>query len=552
MAGWIDNLMNAGWGLPDPAAVPSMRPWGLAVGQEGPAQFDEYGNPVPVQSPAIPAVKKKPIEDMAPQAGIVAPQVGGLGMIPGQPAPAQQAVPAPPAAAPSPSIPTPRPRPPQAPTREVDGADTNVPTDISSSDRGSTRPQMSPDGGQAQPAGPSMFGRIGNFLRDNSNTLLAIGAGFGGAPNIGQGISRTAAAAIPASQADLKNRTTLQSQSGTYRSLIDAGVPPNQALGAIGNPEMMKALIQSYITDRGKDIKIIKDSLGNEVPYVVNKFPKEGEPVLTPAIPETGSGGMPNNSAAARLPPNYDPETKRDEAFLSALDPVTASAVKDIADGKVPATGRNLQKLMPLVTRYENGFDNTTYQSRQNLQKSYYGGGEGAKALRSANTTIDHGIQLRQAIDNLHNFTVLPGFLNPATGAIQKQYDPAYQKARKEFQTNAELYAKELDFALTGKSTVSGQNHIREMFNIDASPEENRASLQRTLEMLDQRVGEHENTYNKGMNKRGGGAEDMLSKRKELNALLAGEKSGAPAPTGAPPPGRYRYDPNTGTMIPAQ
>jgi hypothetical protein len=585
LAGWMDSLLASGW---------------VPVGQGGaPAQFDEYGQPVPVQPAAdpFPEIKKPkaaPIASWGPMAGLLEPNVSGQFGASGQPRdyhpdPMMPGTDYP--AIPTPAIrqmqslvdpsfeqtaervPMPRERP-HVPSREADGETTNMPTDVSSSNRGSTRPPVSAGvGGSATPMQPpmqqpqqpqapqgegfspgAMFGRMGNFLQNNSNTLLALGAGFAGAPNIGQGISRAASAAIPASQADIKNRTLLQSQSSTYRSLIEAGVPPNQALGAIGNPDMMKALVKSYIEDRGKEIKIVKDGLGNEVPYVVNKFPKEGEPMMTPALGGGGgsSGGEPTSAALAHMEPQYDPTTHRDEAFMAAFkkaDPINATAVEDMVNGKLPGTGRNMQQLMKYAARYEQGFEGNHYQARQALEKSYFGGGEGGKALRSANTTIDHGIQLSQAIKDLHNFTMLPGFLNPATGAVEKQFSPKYQAALKNFQTNAELYAKELDFALTGKSTVSGQNHIREMFDKNASPEENMASLTRTLEMLEQRINEHETTYRTGMNRSGGAfAGSMLTNREKLDKLLKGEDTAAPKPAAAPKPGRYRYDPNTGNM----
>lgn len=436
-----------------------------------------------------------------------------------QPAPdASPAAVAPAITPPAPSIPLPQPRPSSAPAVPSTVDDTTMPANAQPTEG------KQPASDESAPAvpGSSLFGRLQKGVSDNSNLLLGLASGFAGAPSLGAGMSRGFAGAAAGGQLDLKQAMQQGAIGPTFTALVKAGVPKEQALAAVYSPEMLKSVVQSYITDRGKKVQIIKDAMGNEHPYEVNQYPKDGEPVLKPIDLGNGAPG----GAASTAEPSYDPVTKRDEGFLKTLDPTTAAAVKDIADGKLPGTGRNLQKLMPYVARYENGFDNTTYQARQNLQKSYFGGGEGGKALRAANTTIDHGIQLQKAIDDLHNYSTLPGFLNPVTGKIAEQYDKKYQDALARFKTNSELYSKELDFALTGKSTVSGQNHIREMFDPYGSPVKNKASLQQTLEMLQQRVNEHENTYNTGMSHKGTAPFDMLSRRADLEKML-GQDTGA-------------------------
>lgn len=417
--------------------------------------------------------------------------------------------------------------------------------------------------------GPSILDRLRTGLSDNSNTLLAIGAGFAGAPNIGQGISRAAATAIPASQADIKNKLTRQSQAYGTKALIDAGVPVQQAIAAAGNPDLKKALIKNYIEDRKHELKTVKDWMGNESLVDFDPFTSKAKPV------DMGSGGGTNGAvpgvpssgimAAAKMEPSYDPTTHRDEGFLDAVkkaDPMTASAIEDIASGKMPATGRNLQKLMPLVSRYENGFEANRYSARQNLEKSYYGGGEGAKALRSANTTIDHGIDLKKAIDDLHNYSVLPGYLNPITGKFAENMgDKKYQDVLARFKSSANIYSKELEVALTGKSTVSGQKEIHDLFDPYASPVANQSALQQTLGMLEKRVGEHQNTYQVGMNKPNHSFDvDLLTNRPKLDKLLAGDTGsglkGAAAPAVAAPAapvlrpgGSYKMLPD-GTLVP--
>jgi hypothetical protein len=428
-------------------------------------------------------------------------------------------------------------------------------------------PQIAaPDTGML--GGASILDRIRTGLGDNSNALLALGAGFAGAPNWGQAISRAASAAIPARAADIKQKLDLQTRSYGTRALVEAGVPIQQAIAAAVDPDLKKALIKNYIEDRKHELKTVKDWMGNESLVDFDPFTSKAKPVdLSGATGADGAAapGIPSNAimAAARLEPEHDPVTNRDENFLNAVkkaDPLTAAAIEDVAAGKMPASGRNLQKLMPLVARYEQGFEANRYSARQNLEKSYYGGGEGAKALRAANTTITHGIDLKKAIDDLHNFSVLPGFLNPATGKLAENIgDKKYQDALARFNSNAGLYARELEVALTGKSTRGGTKEIEALFDKYASPTANQAALQQTLGMLEKRVNEHENTYRTGMNKPNHTFDnDMLTNRTKLDALLSGDtgsgikKPAAAAGGAAPKPGKYVYDPASNALVPAQ
>lgn len=407
------------------------------------------------------------------------------------------------------------------------------------------------------------LGGIKDTLGNNSNTLIALGAGLAGAPTVGIGLSRAGQAALPARAADIQQTLQQQGRATGTKALVDAGVPVQQAIAAQTDPELKKALIQNYIVDRKHELKTIKDWQGNETMVDYDPFTGKTKRVDVSNGTGTGNVGGADMTAAGHLEPNYDPVTHRDEAYLAAVrkaDPLTAAAIEDIAAGKLPATGRNMQKLMPLVARYEQGFENNRYTARQALEKSYYGGGEGAKALRSANTTIDHGMKLEKAIDDLHNFSVLPDVSNRVTGVIAEQSgNKKYQDALARFNATAAVYAKELEFALTGKNTVSGTKKLQEMFDPYASPTKNKAAMQQTLEMLKERVGEHENTYRTGMNKPAHDFSDMLSKRHDLERLLgndtgAGVSANGPvapaAPGAAPKPGKYVFQ--NGSLVPVQ
>lgn len=319
------------------------------------------------------------IPSLAPVAGASLPAIDpqlaakmALGQAPATPfgslAPTAPQQPA--AAAPQTPIPLPQPRPvippPAAPSQAlpppVANAQASVPIDQTTAPQLPVKaePQAAPSPSFGDQVG-GMFSKAKNYVDTHQATLLALAGGLAGAPSLGQGLGRgftQAAAALPIDQKT--QQLALQQGGGkaTYDALVAAGAPKQQAIVAAYNPEssVSKALIQSYITDRKSEIKTVKDALGNERLVSVNPYDNTSKPI------ETGGG------AAASIPstaePNYDPVTKRDEAFLKSLDPTTAAAVKDIADGNMAGSGRNLQKLMPYVARYEQGFSNGTYTAR--------------------------------------------------------------------------------------------------------------------------------------------------------------------------------------------
>lgn len=254
-----------------------------------------------------------------------------------------------PAPSPSESVPLPMPRPAAAPGS----------TDISARQQPPAPTNLVPPTTVPQPAAPptaepppSMFGRLGgtlmNGLSNNSNALLAIGAGFAGAPNIGQAISRASSAVIPAHAADVKQQLDLQSRSYGTKALVDAGVPLQQAIAAAGDPDLKKALIQNYIIDRKSEIKSVKskDAFGNETEklYSINPFDNTVKEI-TPGT--DGKGGAAEGGKNASFAQGITPETfdhsKVGDEYLAQFSPELQAGVKAYLRGDSLPTGRQQQ-----------------------------------------------------------------------------------------------------------------------------------------------------------------------------------------------------------------
>jgi hypothetical protein len=379
-----------------------------------------------------------------------------------------------------------------------------------------------------------MLSKIWKGIQDNSGLLMGLGSGMLGAPSWATGFSRGVAGANAGAQQDYKQNQQQSGQQSLYTALVKAGVPKQQAVAATMNPELARTLMADYIGTRKSEIKTLKDSMGNERLVAINPYMDQEQ------LDKLNNGGAPGGGSndmgsLAHMPVEYDPSTGRDEKFAAAFkaaDPINAEATEALLQGRMPATGRNLQSLMKYAARIDPEFNSTTFGSRQNLDKSYFGGGEGFKQLRSANTTIDHGIQLQKAIDDLKNYQTLPGFLNLMTGKIAEQYSAPYQKALAAFDRWRSIYGHELEFALTGKNTVTGTKEMADQFDRYASPVKNQQSLISSLESLKERIGEHEAAYKGGMKHvTGEPFKDMLTNRAKLEKMLAAAESGA-----APPP----------------
>lgn len=106
-------------------------------------------------------------------------------------------------------------------------------------------PNAKPTQAEAQP-GASFLENISDRLKPHALTLMALGAGFAGAPSFGTGMSRAFSNAIPAASAEQKMQIQQQGIAQTYKALVARGVPPQEALAAVYNPEVLKTVAGKY------------------------------------------------------------------------------------------------------------------------------------------------------------------------------------------------------------------------------------------------------------------------------------------------------------------
>lgn len=268
-----------------------------------------------------------------------------------------------PGAQPAPPVPLPQPRPAAAPSPQA-----AAPQTVDDTTQKSNVP-VAPQSGPPVPES-SLMGRIGQGMKDfgdnvgnHTSMLLGMASGLTGAQSWGTGLSRGFAGAAVGQQVDQKQGN----QNQTVQALIKRGMPEDMARAAAGNPAILQQIIPQMFGAKQRKYKVIKDALGNETPA----FADETAGKLYDTAGREITPGNNTATTAGAAEQNYDPVSHRDEAFLKSLDPTTAAAVKDIADGNMSASGRNLQKLMPYVARYEQGFSTGTFTSRNKFNTEF-------------------------------------------------------------------------------------------------------------------------------------------------------------------------------------
>jgi hypothetical protein len=452
--------------------------------------------------------------------------------------------------------------------------------------------QPAPQSVAAAPAGPQManpslwdnvgaFGnRIMKGLSDHSNTLLAIGAGFAGAPNIGQGISRASQYAIPATQQDLKNRISTGSQSATYQALREAGVPQQQAIAAIGNPELQKRLLDAYIGDRKSEIKTIKskDAFGNETERLVAINPYDNTSKEITGQPSGAAGGIsPGGMNSGAFAPGVTAETFNHNAvgddYIKQFSPEVQQAAKDYLAGRTSQTGRQLpQQMIKMAAQKYGGdigmpADDASVGQRKQWSNSLgdikSGVGLSVKGFQQG---LEHAAALSDSLVKLGNTNGMG--LEPVANWVNsvKNLTSEQTAIKNQIQAKSQALAGEIGKLYSGSNGGGVHERAQTQQNlgkVDSSPIAASGGLEATMDLMEGglRTLEHrrDQLFPNGDAPKGsnfvGPAEAKLMERIKSNiAILKGEKeaeSAAPAAV-VPPPGKYVFDLATGKMKPAQ
>lgn len=425
-------------------------------------------------------------------------------------------------------------------------------TDVSAQSR---QPQAAPApsgaapfslGGVASSAGDRLMKGTKGFLGNLQNGPIgAIGGGLGA---LITGKS-TDPGSIASEQANL-----------TARALLAKNVAPDIVAAAVHNPELMKTLIaQNFGPDKFQHVTI-KNADGSESPQAFD--------------PSTGkySGAAPQAPNKFSVDPNLTGKDRLDA--LRAVDPDYARRIESMVNGDTPlptgvaALKPNADRMIKDVLAVDGSTSASDFTTRASTRRDY-ASGVASRVTKSLNTTIEHADRLDKAIDELHNYTYVPGVTNWLHDKYSSNMDPKYQAAKSNFESAKEAFIKELDFTLSGgHSSVSGSAELRDKINRADSPEALHAAIQTDLHLLAARLDSHTTGFAQGTKSQRDPQDFLYTKnRPTFNRLMGSQdtstgqsvpgvdaSSGAapgpstPGGTAPLPPGNYVWSPQTGVV----
>jgi hypothetical protein len=91
-----------------------------------------------------------------------------------------------------------------------------------------------------------LWGRLAPTIAANSSTLMALGGGLAGARTWGEGISKGLTQAAQTSLEQQKLEQARRSQGAVFTTLRTLGVPPEVALLAAQNPQLLRLVLARY------------------------------------------------------------------------------------------------------------------------------------------------------------------------------------------------------------------------------------------------------------------------------------------------------------------
>ena len=156
-----------------------------------------------------------------------------------------------------------------------------------------------PQPAQPQQGAPDQSGGfatgLGNFLSSNPLMLMALGGGIAQG-----GIGRGLQMAVPAAQAERKERKQDVVQGITYDALRTAGVPHGQALAGALNPEILKTIARAQFETRPSFQTVGYDEHGQPAYGFVDASRMAVTPYQQPAPGPLSSMARPGDAAAGK------------------------------------------------------------------------------------------------------------------------------------------------------------------------------------------------------------------------------------------------------------
>jgi hypothetical protein len=399
--------------------------------------------------------------------------------------------------------------------------------------------------GGADQAGmlPSLGG-IGDWLRSHSNTLLSLGAGFAGAPNIGQGISRASAAAIPGQQADIQQQLQMGNQAAAYNALVSAGVPQDLARVGATNSDVMKQLMQTYLMPHRPELKEITLPNGNKMSVLHDP--------ISNTITDLQGRALEGNAPGA-----IDPSLTGQDAADAAkkADPQTYAHAMSLVEGRErwpvgrAMTMPGMKQAVDLARQIDPSLTDANAGLRYQTTLDYGPKGKiGATRLALSNM-MGHAEQLDQLNKIVGNWDVGGERANQARQALKNMMgtDKTYLDAKAQADVLRHLLAGEANMAFAGSHAVSGTREFLDELGKNTGTTAQHGAVKGLVHAAGTRLGELQSQFDSAMNTRSEGYHMLSPRAQKIFQKWEGDSSGmdfsakAPSalPQGADDPGAF-------------
>jgi len=406
-----------------------------------------------------------------------------------------------------------------------------------------------------------IFGKIGEGIGRNSNTLMALGAGLAGAPSFGQGMSRAFQAAGPAGQLDVQN----QRQNQTMQALVRRGLAPDLATAAVSSPDILKQLLPQILGSKEWVPVHIKDAYGNERVVVMDKN--------SGTFKEPGGAGQVAsvNPFLAKGVTEVNHELMGED-YLKQFSPEMIAAVKNYVHGLGMPSGnprRGFTEQMKLIAgKYGQDIgmpaDDTSFSGRRTMRNdlSKENPGSAGGQILFARTSLNHLSEVADAAENLKNqdwyFTPLTKGVNWMRGLTTAQ-----QAKVQALEDAAMHYGQEVAKFYGGGSTGEAERQ-RFMTSLQAakSPQELASVIAMERRLIPGRLDELQNRVQGTLGERGlkeypvhsDQSRASMDKIDATTARMRGIKPAGETSSGIPPerlkPGTVLKFDNKGNLLP--
>src|ERR1035437_2821864 len=447
---------------------------------------------------------------------------------------------------------------------------------------GPAAPSDAPPGIGSQ-LGDKFKSALGSIFDPNhAATWMALASGFAGAPNIGQGISRASAAAVPAMAADramaLKTNAISQTYQAVRAQLIAQGKTPQEAgmtaIAAAQNPELLKTLAPKLYGSLPPTVHMVTDSFGGQTPVVFDpntgKFgPPGGQSAAGGAAPAEGGGYLAKGVSA-------EDQSLAGPEYLKQYSPEVQAAVQNYVDGKSMPTGNARKgwtmKIKTIATKYSQDVgdpvDDNTFAARRTMRTQLSSGTPGSVGgqRNAGQVMLGHLDTVANAAEAMGNWnpSIFPDLAHAFNWA--RDHASTAQAAKvNNLNDSVQRYVAEVEkYYAGGVGAQSARDAAEARFAGVKTPAEFAAAIQAerslaqsTLSVVDGQI--RTTLGEKGAAQYPSMPAETQQHMKNIDATVArlqgrgGSASAAPAapPRPAPPPGNYIYRGAGQPLVPA-